>query len=59
VLAPHREQLRADLDECAWVMRTATLACVREAAMHRPTAFDGGKLSAQLEAMCVGLLGKR
>jgi AcrR family transcriptional regulator len=59
VLSPHREQLRADLDQCAWVMRTAMLACVREAAMHRPTAFDDGRLSAQIEAMCVGLLGKQ
>jgi AcrR family transcriptional regulator len=59
VLAPHREQLSADLDECAWVMRTAMLACVREAAMHRPEALQDGKLSAQLEAMCAGLLGKR
>jgi AcrR family transcriptional regulator len=61
VLAPHREQLRADLDleHSAWVMRTAMLACVREAAAHRPAAFEGGRLSQQLEAMCAGLLGRR
>jgi AcrR family transcriptional regulator len=59
VLKPHREQLAADPDHCAWVMRTAMLACVREAAAHRPEAFENGRLSAQLEAMCVGLLGKR
>jgi AcrR family transcriptional regulator len=59
VLAPHRELLRAEVDQCAWVMRTAMLACVREAAAHRPEAFEGGRLSAQLEAMVVGLLGKR
>jgi AcrR family transcriptional regulator len=61
VLAPHREQLRADLEleQSAWVMRTVMLACVREAAAHRPTAFEGGRLSEQLYAMCVGLLGKR
>jgi AcrR family transcriptional regulator len=59
VLAPHRDQLQADPAQCAWVMRTAMLACVREAAAHRPEAFENGKLSAQLEAMCVGLLGKR
>jgi AcrR family transcriptional regulator len=61
VLAPHREQLRAELEleQSAWVMRTVMLACVREAAAHRPTAFEGGKLSEQLYAMCVGLLGKR
>ena len=59
VLSPHRAQLRAELNQSAWVMRTAMLACVREAAAHRPEAFERGKLSAQLEAMCVGLLGKR
>ncbi len=59
VLAPHREQLNAELEHCAWVMRTAMLACVREAAAHRPEAFEGGRLSAQLEAMCAGLLGTR
>lgn len=61
VLAPHREQLRADLDleQSAWLLRTAMLACVREAAAHRPTAFERGWLSEQLEAMCAGLLGKR
>lgn len=61
VLAPHREQLRGDLDleRSAWVMRTAMLACVREAAAHRPAAFEGGWLSEQLEGMCAGLLGKR
>jgi AcrR family transcriptional regulator len=59
VLGPHREQLRADLEQCAWVMRTAMLACVREAAAHRPEAFEGGRLSEQLEAMCTGLLRKR
>ena len=57
VLTPHREQLRAEPAECAWVMRTAMLACVREAAAHRPEAFEDGRLSAQLEAMCAGLLG--
>jgi AcrR family transcriptional regulator len=57
VLAPHREQLRADLEQSAWVMRTAMLACVREAAAHRPEAFEGGRLSEQLEVMCAGLLG--
>lgn len=61
VLAPHRDQLRADLDleQSAWIMRTALLACVREAAAHRPAAFEGGRLSQQLEAMCAGLLGRR
>jgi hypothetical protein len=32
---------------------------VREAAAHRPAAFEGGRLSEQLEAMCAGLLGRR
>lgn len=59
VLAPHRDRLRCDLEQCAWVLRTAMIACVREAAAHRPEAFEGGRLSAQLEAMCAGLLGTR
>ena len=57
VLAPHRDQLSAPLERCAWIMREALISCVREAAAHHPDSFADGFLAARLEAMCRALLG--
>jgi AcrR family transcriptional regulator len=57
VLAPHRAQLGAELERCAWIMREALIGCVREAAARHPDSLTDGFLAARLEAMCRGLLG--
>ncbi|HVH98950.1 MAG TPA: TetR/AcrR family transcriptional regulator [Enhygromyxa sp.] len=57
VLAPHRDQLSAPLERCAWIMRETLISCVREAAAHHPDAFADSFLAARLEAMCRALLG--
>jgi AcrR family transcriptional regulator len=57
VLGPHREQLGAELERCAWIMREAMIGCVREAAARHPESLADGFLAARLEAMCRGLLG--
>ena len=57
VLEPHRDQIPATIDDCAWIMRVALIACVREAAAERPEVLRDGALSRRLEAACRGLLG--
>jgi AcrR family transcriptional regulator len=59
VLAPHRGQLHAELERCAWIMRETLIGCVREAAAHHPDSLADGFLAARLEAMCRGLLERR
>lgn len=57
VLAPHREQLRPDFEQCAWIMRETLISCVREAAIHHPESLADGCLATRLELMCRALLG--
>ncbi len=59
VLEPHRDALAPGLELplAAWTLRTAWIACVREAAARRPDLFQDDRLGEQLEALARGVLG--
>jgi AcrR family transcriptional regulator len=56
VLEPHRARLVANFEQRVWIMRTALISCVREAAAVLPEALERPEFAAQLEAMCRALL---
>jgi AcrR family transcriptional regulator len=59
LLEPHRARLDPDLDANLFAARTAVLACVREAALHRPQLLQGERFELRLRALVRGVLGVR